>query len=320
MSLFTQTVCRVRRLVPGHGILPRHAALPCLLTFVAVLQGCRSESVLPTSPAVAPSLSQAALAPLVDDSSWTQLDVDVVITTTLQSGAKHDKIGSRTKKMHAERGRGADGRWYTKYTYPAQDVSRAMGVRRSLHPDVAEWYASDDGTDVRAVLRDGRVVRPMDRIEANPGGIDAAASLSPEMREMLTKAKQEVSGATRPARSPHWLDATIRSNDRRGGLAKRLATVAGTPTTDERGRSVYRHRSNGRTAEVAVDAETGDIEDVEMSDAARGVMRMHVEHAGRAHGRAARSRIRYELTRQSDASSIVTDIVLSNHQVKGGRP
>jgi hypothetical protein len=298
------------------------ALLPAAVAILSFLQGCRTDAAPPTSP-MAPSassaLSSAALSAASSDASWDQVDMDVVDTTTMQPARGRGDAHTHTRRMHVERGHGADGRWYTRYTFPPGGNGATSAMEVAHRPDVAEMFSSDDRTEVRMTLRNGQIVRPMDGSQPGPGGFDPTTALTPDLRTKLDRVRQDLARTTPPARTPHWVDATLVSVAGRAQTNKRLRDIAGAPVIDSRGRPTYRSQTGSQRVFVALDPESGDIAELESTDETRGTIRMYVEHTRLADSRVARSHIRYEITRGGDAPSIVSDMALSNHHVTGGR-
>ncbi len=283
-----------------------------LITLVA----CRQDST-PTMISPAAALPSVALAAAGGDSSWDRVDVDVTLESSLQPAEGKGKGRTVKRRFHAERGRGEDGRWYTRYTFPAGAGVATSRIGRQPGPDIADIFLTDDRTVVRVTTRDGQLVTIPPQFNAHKG-VDLEASLSPELRGNLEKVSREIASGPSPRRSAHWLDAVLITDVQRSAATTRLQRMAGPPAPDGRGRPTYVREAQGRKAVITMDRESGDVEDMEVSDAAQAVLSLHVEHTRLVDGRMARSRLHIKRASGGPEPTLVTDIVLSNHRFRGG--
>jgi len=309
---------RPHRVRPCAGSHVRRWALVLAPTFLVA--ACDS-STPPTTSSISPTAAaMSAVTSEVGDSSWQRLDVDVEITTSMETGDSKRRAPRHTRRMHVERASGPDGRWYTRYTLKPELRENARVPSDAPHPEVSELFTMDDRSVVRMTRRNGHTTNIGVGGPSSRADEDIAALLSAPSKARVYEADRALAGTRGPSRTAHWLDGTVIAESRRTKISKRLTETTGIPTIDARGRPTFVSERDNRKIRVVLDPSSGDIEEAEMNDPGRGAMHMQVEHARLSSGRAVRSRIRYEITRATDQRRLVTDIRLSNHRLQGGLP
>jgi hypothetical protein len=286
--------------------------LRTLLLLVAPVLGCGSDRAIESSISPKPT-SRALTMSRSGDKSWTRLDVDAIVTVQLGTAAGRPATGSRVTQMHAERGQGTDGRWYTRYTF-AQPSVLGGGDYSASQIDPAEFYQSDDRREFYLVTRDGRRLTPPSN-GTTYAGIDPSSSMPTQMRRAHDAAADRLSMTPAAARASHWLDDVIVTKSRRQEVLSQLQAAAGPPVLDSRGHAVYKKTVGNRSTRIVVDPESEDLEEFELSAGGQKMFTARVSHAVQ-NGVMTRSQIEYELLRHD--SSFVTKIALYNHRMTGG--